>query len=337
MGVVMAAVGAALIVLGTVDALGTTLRVSSRGGVMVRWLGKAAWRLLIAVDRWLPRARLRFFGGPLVTLSVVFAWIAMVLTGWFLIFSSYEQAVVVSPDQIPASGWSRLSYAMYTVFTLGGGDLQPTTPVWQILSGLAAGTGLFLITLAITYLMPLTSAASERRRTARVLTALGRSPAGIVTGAWDGAGLTLLGEHLMSLRAELAGLAEQHLTYPVLHYFQTPDLEGAIGPAVARLDEALLLLHDVVDPSAHPPLSGMEPVRAAVTDFLATVPDVFLDPGDDVPPIPQLDKLEAAGVPCRPPEEVEEAFEQQAERRRRLRGLVQNSGWSWEGSVEAAA
>ncbi len=330
----MAAGGTALIVLGTVDALGTTLRVSRRGGLMVRWLGQAAWRLLIAVDGWLPGPpRLRYLGGSLVTLVVVFSWIAMTVVGWFLIFSSSRQAIVTSPEQLPASGWSRLSYALYTVFTLGGADFQAATPAWQVLSGLAAGSGLFLITLAITYLMPLTSAASERRRVARVLMALGRSPAGIVAGAWDGSGFGVLDQHLLSLTSELTQLAEHHLTYPLLHYFQTADLEAAIGPAVARLDEAMLLLRGVVEPSVQPPVSAVEPPRVAVTSFLATLPEVFLDPAEDVPPAPGFDELKAAGVPCRVPEEVDEVLEQQVERRRLLRGLVRSSGWSWEGSV----
>ncbi|MDP8961755.1 MAG: hypothetical protein M3N32_09100 [Actinomycetota bacterium] len=334
MGLVMAAVGTVLIVLGTVDALGTTLRVSRRGGVMVRWLGQAVWRLLIAVDRRLPGPpRLRYLGGSIVTLVVVFTWIALTVAGWFLIFSSSRQAVVASPEQFPANGWSRLAYAMYTVFTLGGGGLQAPTTLWQLLSGVAAGTGLFLITLAITYLMPLTSAASERRRVARVLTALGRSPAAIVTDAWDGTGFSVLGQQLLLLTSELTQLAEHHLTYPLLHYFQTADLEAAIGPAVARLDEAMLLLRGVVEPSVQPPVSAVEPPRVAVTSFLATIPEVFLDPAEDVPPSPGFDELKSAGVPCRAPEEVDEVLEQQVERRRLLRGLVRSSGWSWEGSV----
>ncbi len=138
---------------------------------------------------------------------------------------------------------------------------------------------------------------------------------------------------MVSLTGDLAQLAEHHLTYPVLHYFQTSDVEAAIAPAVARLDEALLLLGDVVDPSVQPHISAREPVRVAVTSFLGTIPEVFLDPAEDVPPPPDLDELKAAGVPCRPPEEIEEVLEQQMERRRLLLGLVHRSGWNWEGSV----
>ncbi|MDQ3932943.1 MAG: two pore domain potassium channel family protein, partial [Actinomycetota bacterium] len=133
--------------------------------------------------------------------------------------------------------------------------------------------------------------------------------------------------------SELTQLAEHHLTYPLLHYFQSADVEAAIAPAVARFDEAMMLLHDVVEPSVQPPTSAVEPVRVAVTSFLATLPEVFLAPAEDVPPSPPSDELKAARVPCRPPEEVEEILEQHVEHRRLLRGLVRSSGWSWEASV----
>ncbi|MBW3577612.1 MAG: hypothetical protein KY462_07740 [Actinobacteria bacterium] len=337
MGIAGLVVGAALILMTAADAVGTTVRVSTRGGVIVRWLGQALWRLMIAVDRQLPRPVLRYLAGPLITLAVMSSWIALMITGWFLVFSSFDAAVVTAPGNGPASGWSRLAFAMYTVFTLGGSGLQATTPLWQVLTGMAAGTGLFLVTLAITYLNPLASAASERRRVARALTGLGSRPSRIVASAWDGTGFSALSYHLMALAPELARLAEHHLTYPVLHYFQSSDHDAAIGPAVARLDDALLLLCAVVQPAARPPASVTQPARQAITAFLATMPETFIVRAEEAPPPPDIEELSAAGVPCRPLEELRSAAHGQGQRRSRLHGLVRHSGWEWHTSVDVAA
>ncbi|MDP8968929.1 MAG: hypothetical protein M3N52_00125 [Actinomycetota bacterium] len=337
MGIAGLVVGTALIVMAVLDALGTTVRVSTPGGLIVRWLGQALWMLVTAIDQRLPRPVLRYVAGPLITLAVTSSWIGLVVVGWFLIFSSSESALVTAPGQDPAGGWARLAYAMHAVFTLGSASLQAATPLWEVLTGMAAGTGLFLVTLAITYLMPLASAASERRRVARVLTALGRRPCHIIASAWDGAGFSALEHHLMTLTPQLAQLAEHHLTYPVLHYFQTSDPEAAIAPAVARLDEALLLLHDAVRPPARPAAIVTEPAREAITAFLATIPERFTTAGDEVPPPPDLDELRAAGVPCGPPEVLRAAADEHSGRRGQLGGLVRHSGWEWQASVDPAA
>ncbi|HWB71555.1 MAG TPA: hypothetical protein VG452_04990 [Egibacteraceae bacterium] len=337
MGIAGLLLGSALIVMAVLDALGTTVRVSTPGGVIVRWLGQGLWMLVTAIDQRLPRPVLRYVAGPLITLAVTSSWIGLVVVGWFLVFSSSPTGLLTVPAQDPAGAWARLAYAMHAVFTLGGSSLEPATPLWDVLTGMAAGSGLFLVTLAITYLMPLASAASERRRVARVLTALGRRPCHLIASAWDGVGFSALENHLMTLTPQLAQLAEHHLTYPVLHYFHTSDPEAAIAPAVARLDDALLLLHDVVEPAVRPPAIVTGPAREAITAFLATIPERFTTGDDEVPPPPDLDELRAAGVPCRSPEVLRAAADEQSQRRRRLGGLVRHSGWDWRASVDPAA
>lgn len=51
----------------------------------------------------------------------------------------------------PAGTVERLYFTGYTVFTLGNGDFRPGAGTWQLATVAATGTGLVLITLAITY------------------------------------------------------------------------------------------------------------------------------------------------------------------------------------------
>jgi len=110
----------------------------------------------------------------------------------------------------------------FLVVTLGTGDFVASTSWWRVLTDVAAFSGLFLVTLAITYLTSVVSAVVARRTLAIHVNALGGSATDILARGWDGErfspGFT---QHLVMLTDKLTMSAEQHLAYPVLHYFHT--------------------------------------------------------------------------------------------------------------------
>jgi hypothetical protein len=130
------------------------------------------------------------------------------------------------------------------VTTLGNGELRPGGPLWQAFTVTAAFSGLVLITLAITFVMPVLGAVAHKRQVAggRWITGLGATPAEILANGWDGRGFSALTTHLANLVPELMALAQEHQVYPVLHYFHAPDRSTALAPAIAVLDDALVLL-----------------------------------------------------------------------------------------------
>ncbi|MDP8961926.1 MAG: ion channel, partial [Actinomycetota bacterium] len=208
MGAVLAVFGVGLLALALGDAITTTIRISRRGGPVTRLVSGVLWRALSRLRRrptWLPPF---YFAGLVVTLSVVAFWIAAIIGGWFLLFSSSPGAIVDTLTGQPVDAVSRLYFAGYTVFTLGIGDIRPSGAVWKTCTWLAAGSGLFLTTLAITYIIPLTTSASQKRQLARLISGLGRDPADVVTKGWSGGDFRALEGWLLSLTPMLTRLAE---------------------------------------------------------------------------------------------------------------------------------
>ncbi len=150
----------------------------------------------------------------------------------------------------------------------------------------------------------------------------------MLLNAWQGGNFDRLEQYLFATSSTLSLLAEQHLAYPVLHLFHSRVRVAAVGPALAVLDEALLLLTEVVAPACRPSAVAVKPAREAIRAFLATLPDPYAQSESDAPPT-SVQPLEDEGVPVVDREEIEAAFERHQDRRRRLRAVVEHEGWQW--------
>ena len=108
------------------------------------------------------------------------------------------------------------------------------------------------------------------------------------------------------LAPAFADLAQQHMAYPVLHYFHPVDRGTALAPATALLDDTLILLRFGVH-------------------------EAPIDPVDGTPEPPSLAILDRLGVPCVTEQEyhVAGADAELSDRRALLAGFVANDGWSW--------
>lgn len=213
------------------------------------------------------------------------------------------------------------------MFTLGNGDLSPGDGLWQVATVAATGTGLVLVTLAITYLVPVASAASQRRQLASYIHSLGDAPADALVRAWTGGGFGSLGQHLVALTPLLEGARQNHLTYPMLHHFHATEVASAAPPAIASLSATVhLLRHGVAehlrDASATEPLDG---AIGSLLETLATA-DMPTATGDPLP-LPSLEPLRAVGIPTVADEDYEDSARTSLERRTRLAAFLAGDGW----------
>ena len=242
-------------------------------------------------------------------------------------FASSEHAVVDSTTSAPATLVERLYYVGFVVFTLGVGDFVPGGPVWQVLTVVATFLGLFLVTLAVTYFLSVVSAAVERQALAASVSALGTTAEQIVVGGWEGdAFSSAFVQHLVQLSGRVAMLGEQHLAYPVLHFFVGAERVTVAPLAISRLDDAVLLLEHGVAPSSRPPVSATHPVRASIDRYLSSVTAPVPEQAEP-PPAPSVHELAAYGVPVVEPQEFAAHVAAGADRRRRLASLVLSQGW----------
>lgn len=317
--------GLVLVGLVLVDLLWTTLSAAGGAGPVTARTSTLAWRLVKGRPR---KAEGRRASGVTVVVAVLVSWIALLWAGWALAFSASDQAVVASTGGQAASVVARAYFVGYTVFTLGNGDFKPGGPVWQIATVAATGSGLVLITLAITYLVPVTGAATTRRSLAGYIASLGPTPEQIVARSWNGRDFHGLVGHLETLAVQIHEAGQRHLTYPVLHFFGSSDRRTAAPVAIAVLHEALTLLRWGVAAGARPPEIALEPARAAVGSFLDTLAGAFIKPAPQPLPPPDLARLRAWGIPTVDDGAFHAALDGERRTRCLVAGLISGAGWT---------
>jgi hypothetical protein len=148
---------------------------------------------------------------------------------------------------------------------------------------------------------------------------------------WDGHRFSpAFVQHLVDLTNHVATSAEQHLAYPALHYFHTPQRAMSAPIAIAQLDDALLLLSEGVAAQERPAAAATEPLRNVIDRFLTTASSAATTSHDVAPPRPpQLGRLGSAGIPVVDGDRFRLAVERDGDRRTRLHRLVNGDGWSW--------
>lgn len=321
--------GVLLLLTVTIDALWTTLWVDGGAGPVASRLTTWAWRgVLAAVGRHHHRSLSLF--GPTIVATVVVTWVLLLWAGWVFVFAADTGALLSTRDHATPAGWGgRIFFVAYSMFTMGNGDFAPQGTLWQVIASLATGSGFFLASLVISYLLSVLGAVVSKRAFASGVTGLGLSPAAFLASGWGGRDFRSLDLPLSALTTQLANLSEQYLSYPVLQYYHAarPEKSPAIGIVV--LDEALTMLRYGIPETIRPNPAVLRSARASVASFLETLGPAFITAAERVPQAPDLEALRERGVPTVSSGEFSEAVERLSERRRKLLGMLRNDGWTW--------
>lgn len=321
--------GALLLGIVFIDAFVTTLAVSAGAGPLTSRVSGALWRGMLRLHRQDRESSWLTGGGTALLTTTVLMWVLLLWAGWALVFYA-SGAVVDSKTGVEAGAADVIYFAGFTVFTLGTGDYVASAPLWRIVSALASFSGLFLITLAITYLISVVSAVVMRRALAIEIHSLGETASDIVLGGWrsDGFG-QLYQQQLINLTPNVAASAEQHLAYPVLNNFHTSTARLSAPRAVASLDDALTVMHAALAADFRPDNSAVEPLRFAIERYQATATGTSWSPSVGAPPLPSVRRLADAGLPLLDESTFTDAVRANDNRRTMLHRLVASDGWSW--------
>jgi hypothetical protein len=209
-------VGFALLVVVFADFLETTLGAQSAGPI-TRVLSRTAFGVEKGVrsagGSWIHR-----YSGPL-TLSIVgTGWISMHWLAWTLIFLSDPQSVLIDETGEPAGPMETAAYVGSMLSTLGASRAHAGTPLWDVVSALAAMNGMVVLTLSVTFVVNITRTVTEGRSFAALVDALDLDNPSEV-------------EHL---RKALADIAAQFAAYPLAHTFSTAHRDRRVVPAMAH-------------------------------------------------------------------------------------------------------
>lgn len=246
MSVWMLPLGVALIGLVTFDAAITILWTTKAGGPVTNALGQRWWQVAHRLARH-PTSRLLTSAGPLILAATIVVWLSLVWIGWTLVFAADPSAVVSSSTRLPADFLERADFTGFTIFTLGMGDYAPVGAPWQLLTVIATVGGLASTTGAITYIIPVVTAATQSSQQASSINALGGQAHRIVSNAYDDGSVRYLESVLIQLTDSLLLTAQRHLAYPILDYFHPNTPSTDLRAQLTALDDALTLVEHGLD------------------------------------------------------------------------------------------
>lgn len=330
-GAAMAALGVVILLVALGDALSTTIAPTSHDGIFSGRAGRWLWTRIKRRVR--SHAALRLAGLSVVG-SLLVVWLVLTWAGWSLVFIGTPTAIEDSGSGLAASRWQVVYFVGTTMFTLGPGDYIASSAGWGMLVPLAALNGLLLLTLAVTFLVPVVSAVVDKRTMAVQIAVLGTTSSQILENAKGELGE--LSSALDQLVPALARSAQEHLAYPVLHYFHSTARHAALAPMLAVLDETLTLLIMGTDDDVSISDLRMGRIRRAIDAVLVTLEPVFFDETETVPPPPPIDALCLAGLEPVADEVFALRLIEVSDRRRALAGWVTADGWAW-GDVQNTA
>jgi hypothetical protein len=321
-------VGFGFIAAVTVDVLWTCLGTHG-GGPISAPVMSAVWKGAVRLHNRRPHHRLLSFAGSIILALLLILWIAMLWTGWTFIYSAKGDSLAEARSRQPATILGRVYYVGSMLSTSGTTEIVANGPRWRIVAALNAVTGIGTFTLAITFLLQVLSAVVQKRTFGACLSDMGGTPARIIGRAWNGEDFDSLTDQLINATGMLHTFTEQHLAYPVLHYFHSERERTAATLRVAALDELILLIAEGTKPEARLPPMVLDPLRAALEGFADALTEEFVDPAEEPPPPPKLSVLRDAGVPTVDDETFRRAVQNSEKSRRFFAGLLREDGWKW--------
>ncbi|MFZ0751812.1 MAG: potassium channel family protein, partial [Pyrinomonadaceae bacterium] len=207
----------------------------------ITWRPWAALARLIRKNR--RREKVLAFFGPLSLLLLSGVWIFAIIVGFALI---HYGTGTTYQNQTLSGFWGHVYFSGTTFFTLGLGDLSPTTTSGRVLAVVQSGVGLGFFAMVISYLPVLYQAFSRREVNISMLDARAGTPptAGeLLRRHHDAGDMESLGNLLREWERCSADLLESHLSYPVLCYFRSQhDNQSWLAALSTILDTCALVM-----------------------------------------------------------------------------------------------
>lgn len=314
------------------DILHTTLSMQG-GGWLTSRFAHFFWKFFLMISGKNGRSKILSRTGYILLISIVLIWVFLLWMSLVLILYGNPGAVIESATKIPANFWQIVYYSGYSLSTLGMGDYVASADIWRVLTSIYSFTGLILLTMSVTYFIPVLSAVIDQRKLGISLSTLGRSPEEIVLGCWNGENFEPLLKKIDKFSDSIIRYSQQHRAYPVIHYFHNNKEKNAIILQLARLYEALLIISFQVKDEYKPAQASIKPLYIAFENYFEVIAEVtHITPVSEAPPFPNTNELfENKMLRWNPKNDYSEEI---IGNRRLFQTLVEQDGWNW-GLVDA--
>jgi hypothetical protein len=224
--------------------------------------------------------------GPLSLFGLIVLWAVGLIVGFALLHWSLGTVL----GGVEGRFSTYLYFSATTFFTLGYGDLVPSSAAARVLSVVEAGLGFIFLAVVISYLPVLYQAFSRREITISLLDARAGSPpsaAELLRRLAEGRRPAC--PFLVEWERWAAELLESHLSFPMLSYYRSQhDNQSWVGALTTILDTCALLIAGV---------DGSDRYQARLTFAVARHAAVDLALVFQTPPLPpQPDRLPEADL-----------------------------------------
>ncbi len=154
--------------------------------------------------------------------SLMTVWLLLALVGWWLLFCSTEDAVVNATTQSPCQRCR--APVLCGLYIDHSGLRRLRSGQRHLAACTTAGSCQRLLSLyAHHYVYAEHHGQCHRKRhVALSIHALGNSPLQILRATHDNGKYTSLVQQLQPLQQAISRLGQQHLAYPILHYYHDP-------------------------------------------------------------------------------------------------------------------
>ena len=328
MEVILFSAGVLIYFFGALDIIQTTLSMQGGGWLTSRY-SHWFWTFFLKISGGGGKKKILSHAGYILLITIVLIWVFVLWLSFVMLLSADTGSVINSTTKVPADLGERIYYAGYTISTLGMGDFIVTSDFWRIISSIYSFTGLILLTMSVTYFIPVLSAIIEQRKLGIRLSNLGESPEAILINCWNGKDFQKLVDKIEDLSESIVHHSQNHRAYPVIHYFHNWKEKNAVILQLARLHEALYLLQYEVKEDYRPEAGRLKPLEIAFQNYREVITEVtHIKIMEEAPALAKTDLLKQNGLLMGDRSEL--AVEEDLIQTRRLfQTLVRQDGWSW--------
>ena len=298
----------------------TTLSASG-AAFITKYFSMFLHRFLLGTAKILGR-KVFSLSGVWINLPMLFLWLLLFWIGLFFVFSYNPEGIVSSTGKV-ASAVERFYFTGYVFSTMGLGNFKPITPFFEVLTSIFSFLGFIVITTSMTYFISVSSAVIEKRSISLLIRNIGKNPQEVLDNLLE-TKPPLRGQQFSTLQQFIDKHSNNHQSFPVIHFYNTPKLDSSLSINLTVMDEALsIILNSEKLNELH---SEIQPLRKSITNFLDHVQEKFNIKLDSAPTVKWQDLNLTSDVL----QEGEFSQNELASRRKILGGLLKGENYGWK-------
>ncbi|UZR98561.1 potassium channel family protein [Chondrinema litorale] len=326
----MLILGIGLTITTIIDILITTLSPNG-SGFITSYVTRYTWEVYLRVSNNKPKKHFLKSSGVVIICLVLTIWVTALWIGNTLIIYTEPQALLDS-DGLPVQSFGKKLYYMgYVLSTLGNGEYKPSNNFWQLYTSLISFNGLILITVALSYVVPILEAVVKKRKLSLEIASIGINLTQIIESNWEKDKFSSFLSQCQNLKSEILQLSQLHLAYPILHYFHSTEVKTSLPMCISSLYEVINFINCAIKDESLKKEIRICNLSFALTTYFQTLNTAHIAPSEKPPPLPNFKYLRQKGIPILESDiEIQQNYDQIKERRKLINGCLSTDGWKWE-------